>query len=298
MAEPIRPELLGFLHGSGIFQRILVVESSGYLPELRQMFPRAELHAVVSEPEETEMPDYASLDIQWQVLDYRETILPYPEEFFDYIISDLTLENVINPQDTAAGLGIFLKQTGAWLTSFRNIRHWTVLKKLMEGHFYGIVSRFYAKPEFENLLYASFYKDVRMRPQVRRAPDDLVRRLEAAGFENLHDDMDTEFWLVWAARSMPELSLLKSMYTPEVRQQLSRILHRVEYDVDTAAQSKAFWALYREAGLFPDYTAAFVRQAVYHHEIFFNNLRRYTPEEYLPELQDILQAADEVQGQG
>lgn len=272
MAEKIRPELLQFLQPGEVPLRILVVETLSYLPELRRMFPVAKLSAVADEADRMESPAYEGLDVRFKCVDYRSEPLPYPVEYFDYIISDLTLEQAANPQDIAAGFSTFLKQTGAFLTSFRNIRHWSVLADLMDGHYYHVVSRLYAKTEFERLLYASFYKNVRVRPQRRPAADDIVDRLETAGFDNIHDDLDTEFWLVRADRSMPELALLKSMYTPQQRKKLSRLLHRIEYGVDLPAQAQAFWQFYADAGLFPDYTAAFIQSTVFHVDWFYRQL--------------------------
>lgn len=213
------------------------------------------------------------------VLDYLSERLPFEREYFDYIISDLTLEAVANPQDIAAGFSMYLKQTGAFLTSFRNIRHWSVLEEMMEGHFYHLVTRLYAKTDFERLLYASYYKNVRVRPQLRRAEDDIVERLVAAGFENIHEDLETEFWLVRAERSMPEMALLKSMYTKEQRKELSDYLHRIEYDVDAENQCRLFWAFYEQSALFADYVANFIRQAVFHPESFYRRLMKYSRRE-------------------
>lgn len=277
MAEEIKPELLGFLQASGVPYRILVVESLYYLPELRQMFPQAEIFAVAAEEEAIE--PYGACQVDFRVVDYLSERLPFEREFFDYIISDLTLEAVANPQDIAAGFSMYLKQTGAFLTSFRNIRHWSVLEEMMEGHFYHLVTRLYAKTDFERLLYASYYKNVRVRPQLRRAEDDIVERLVAAGFENIHEDLETEFWLVRAERSMPEMALLKSMYTKEQRKELSDYLHRIEYDVDAENQCRLFWAFYEQSALFADYVANFIRQAVFHPESFYRRLMKYSRRE-------------------
>lgn len=162
----------------------------------------------------------------------------------------------------------------------------------MEGHFYHLATRLYAKTEFERLLYASYYKNVRVRPQVRRAEDDIVERLVAAGFENIHDDLETEFWLVRADRSMPEMALLKSMYTKEQRKELSDYLHRIEYDVDAEQQCRLFWSFYEQVSLFPDYTANFIRQAVFHPERFYRRLMKYSRRE-LDEVLAMLESARE-----
>lgn len=270
MAEKIRPDLLAFLKPNAAPLRILVVESLSYLHELHKMFPQAELYAVAVEPDEAELD--APQGVHWQVLDYRAVPLPYSRNFFDYIISDLTFEQVDNPQDIAAGFSMFLKETGALLTSFRNIRHWSVLQNLMEGDYYNIVSRLYARREFENLLYASFYKSVRVRQQQREAPKDLIERLVTAGFENEQDDLETEFYLVRADRSMPELSLLKSMYTSAERERIVRLIHRIEYDVESAASVCGLWDMVDRLAVFPAYLSSLVHETVVHTEPFYQRI--------------------------
>lgn len=272
MAEKIKPDLLRFLPPGEVPLKILVVEGCDYLPKLREMFPIGELYGVVSDPEAREGEEVRDLGVEWAVLDYREKPLPFQKAFFDYIIGDLTLENVANPQDIAAGFSMFLKETGAWLTSFRNIRHWSVLENLMEGHYYNVVSRLYAKQEFERLLYACFYKEVRVAAQRRPGDPKLLERLEAAGFDNDQGDLEVEFWLVRAARSMPEMALLKSMYTMEARRELSRLLHRIEYGIEVEESCSELWRLYDENTMFPEYVAAFAKQTVFHHQRFYDHL--------------------------
>ena len=297
MAEKIRPDLLAFLKPNAAPLRILVVESLSYLHELHKMFPQAELYAVAVEPDEAELD--APQGVHWQVLDYRAVPLPYSRNFFDYIISDLTFEQVDNPQDIAAGFSMFLKETGALLTSFRNIRHWSVLQNLMEGHYYNIVSRLYARPEFENLLYASFYKSVRVRQQQREAPDGLIERLIAAGFENECNDLETEFYLVRADRSMPELSLLKSMYTLAEREQMVRLIHRIEYDVECSTSVSSLWEIVDWLGVFPAYLSSLVRETVVHTETFYQRLSECSNgyDDFIHEMVDVsaMESVDSIE---
>ena len=288
--EEIKPLLMDFVQPDDFFETILVVETVEYLPPLRDRYPNAKIFAVVKD--EDIMEKFAGLDVDFRVLDYREERLPFDEEFFDAIIGDLTLEVVINPQDIAAGFSTYLKQTGVWITSFRNIRHWSIIDKLMRGRFGGIVSRLYAKIEFERLCYASFYKEVRMMPVVKPAPEGLIDKLLTCGFENINDDLETEFWLIRAARSMPELALLKSMYTFEQRRELSKILHRIEYGIEIKASIEKFWLLYDEIGLFPDYAAAFIRSVIVHRQRFYKTL--VAESDNRREIEEILSAAEEV----
>lgn len=268
MAEKIRSELLSFLVPDAAPLRVLVVESLEYLPQLRKMFPKSELHALAAECDPADIPT----GVHWQELDYVTTPLPYERKYFDYIISDLALENVDNPQDIAAGFSLFLKDTGALLTSFRNIRHWSVLQNLMDGHYYSIVSRLYARAEFEKLLYASFYKSVCCQAQQRKAPPGMIDRLVTAGFENHDDDLEAEFYLIRADRSMPELSLIKSMYTSEQRRCIVCLLHRIEYDVVRVESTRSLWDEVTRLNIFPAYLAALIHETVVHTERFYRAL--------------------------
>ena len=281
--EDIKPSLTEFISGEDFFEKILVVESAAYISELREKFPASEIFFVTTD--DADFPDVKTFR-----LDYREERLPFDEEFFDAIIGDLTLEVVTNPQDIAAGFSTFLKQTGCWLTSFRNIRHWKVLEKLMRGAFGGIVSRLYTRTEFERLLYASFYKEVQLLPLKKISPPEILERLITCGFDNFDDDLQTEFWLVRANRSMPELALLKSMFSPEVRADLSRILHRIEYDVATKDSVKKFWQMFDAEGMFADYAAAFIRSVVMHRENFYRNVETFSEREELAEIIDIAES--------
>ena len=273
--EKIVPSLTALINGDDFFQRILVIETDDYIPRLTERFPSAEIFFVTADDEVAEK-FFGNPQVQTFTLDYREERLPFDTEFFDAITGDLTLEVVVNPQDIAAGFSTYLKQTGVWLTSFRNLRHWSVLEKLMHGYYNGIVSRLYTRRDFERLMYASFYKDVKFMPIIKKAPSEILTRLIECGFENFCDDLETEFWLVRAARSMPELSLLKSMFTPDIRAEFSRLIHRIEYDVDTAASVKSFWQLYDAAGMFTDYAAEFIHSVTIHREDFFTNLQKYS----------------------
>ena len=287
--EEITPSLTEFIDGDDFFEKILVVESADYIPELQERFPTAEIFFVTPDDEVAEK--FSNSEVKIFLMDYREEVLPFDTEFFDLIIGDLTLEVVINPQDIAVGFSRYLKQTGIWLTSFRNVRHWIFLEKLMRGHFGGIVSRFYTRLEFERLLYASFYKHVRAMPLRKKAPPELLKKLVDCGFENLGGDLEVEFWLIRAARSMPELALLKSMFTFEVRDKLSRLLHRIEYDVATADSVEKFWRLYDAEKIFTDYAAAFIRSVVVHRENFYRNLKKYSAR---PEVEEIISETESL----
>ena len=271
--EKILPSLMNFIEAEDNFKKILVVESSFYIKKLRERFKFAEIFFVTNDEDEAEK--YYN-DAKIFIMEYREEKLPFPEKFFDLIIGDLTLEFVINPQDIAAGFSKYIKETGIFLTSFRNLRYWKVLEKIMRGHYDGIISRLYTRKDFERLLYASFYKEVTFLPIIKKSPPEILKKLMECGFENYGGDLETEFWLVRSARSMTELAMLKSMYTSEIRAEFSRILHRIEYEVETEKSVKKFWEIYKTAGMFEEYAKNFIEEVVIHRERFYNNLKKYS----------------------
>ena len=255
-------KLLSFLTAEDRVARVLVIEALHYLPELRRRYPEAALFAVTAQPERAEAETWRGLSVAWKSLDYRETPLPYAPKSFDVLIVEKCVEETGNPQDMLSGLGSFIKDTGCLLTSFSNIRHWRILEQLMDGHYYAIVRRLYARPEFERLLYASFYKDAFFIPERRYGNDALVKRLEAAGFSDRAGDLETETWLVQAMRSTRPVAFLKSHYTAEGRKRLATLLRRLAYDIEPEATIEALSALCRAEGFAPSYLARFAKEAI------------------------------------
>ena len=271
--------LLRFLTACGTGYRMLMVECCEYLPKLRQMLPQAELWCAVADREKAaaladdeNVPVEAGgqgLNVHWVFTDYLSEQLPLEKEFFDYILAEDGLSQAGNPQDIASGLGLYLKPTGYLLLSFANIRYWRVLENLMEGHFYHVCTRAFARDELPKLMAASFYQDVRFLPvEGRKPPEGLVARLEAAGFQNIGNDLLTEAWLVQAAKSTPEIMELKRMYTPVIRQRLAVLLRRLEYGIRLDGEGREnlslLWQLCRENFIFPAYLAAFIKEMTVH----------------------------------
>lgn len=256
--------LLRFLAPSRAAISVLVVESLAYLPKLREMLPAARLFAVAAEADRAEEPELQGLDVAWTFLDYRETPLPFARESFDFIIADRCLETAGNPQDIAAGFGLFLRPTGYLLTSFSNVRHWSVLEDLRDGHFYAVVRRFFALPEMETLLAASFYKEVSFLPVWQEGPEGMAERWEAAGFENPGRDLEAKYWLCRARRTSDEVAPLKECFTPAVRRRLVTLLRRLEYGIAPEENAAALWRLYFEEGIFPEYLLDFAAQTIVH----------------------------------
>ena len=80
--EEIKPTLTEFIDGEDFFEKILIVESFDYIEILLERFSTAEIFFITPDEEVAEkFLDTARLKII--VMDYREEILPFDEEFFD-----------------------------------------------------------------------------------------------------------------------------------------------------------------------------------------------------------------------
>ncbi|BEU87603.1 hypothetical protein TAMA11512_10670 [Selenomonas sp. TAMA-11512] len=264
--------LLRFLTPTDAPLSVLVIDGAEYLPHLRAMLPQAAIYAVVREQDLADDARYAGLDVAWTVTDWREERLPYPLASFDYVLADFCLELAGNPQDIASGFGYYIKDTGYLLTSFENVRHWKTIEALKKGHFYSIVRHPFTTAEMETLLGASFYKSVSFSAIREEAPVNIIEGLVEAGFENYQNDLEVRYWLVKARRSVDEVALLKSYFTPDVRRELVTYLRRLEYGIEVAENGKRLWALIERERIFADYLASFIVETVVHHRSLLESL--------------------------
>lgn len=244
---------------------ILVVDGSERLAHLRALYPNAEIHAVTPYEEVAEHETLAPLRILWHVADWQKEILPFPEEMFDRIIAEFALEFAHEPYDVLMALNRRLKETGTLYTSYPNVRYHGMLDLLRAGDFpVRGERRLYAKPEIVRLLNDALYKEIHFTPGER--DDDLAAGEEWArkGFANVNDDLSTRTWLVRAQRSTAAGTNLKLLFTPEMRRELARLLHRIEYGVAPEESKAALRALCVREGIFSEYLTDFINEVCVH----------------------------------
>ena len=87
------------------------------------------------------------------------------------------------------------------------------------------------------------------------------------GFDNYNKELLTKNWIVKASRSTAEVANLKQFYTPEIRKELSKLLHRIEYDVDREENIARLHKFCEEHMNFEDYLIDFIEQVVVHREV-------------------------------
>ena len=74
-------------------------------------------------------------------------------------------------------------------------------------------------------------------------------------------------YLFRAAVSTAAVANLKGLYSPEIRKELSRILHRIEYDVERTENLARLQELCAREGIFKEYLHDFITEACCHAEL-------------------------------
>jgi ubiquinone/menaquinone biosynthesis C-methylase UbiE len=267
MAEK-NEELLQFLKCKPGLSRVLTIGCSSLLAKIAKVLPQADLSAV----ERIEMHiDYAKIKAQCYILDFAVEKLPFPEESFDYIITGSCIEQMVEPENFARRLFVYLKPEGKLLASFSNVRHWFVLKELMEGRWHYAmqtdrklydVLHFFTLTEISRLFENAYYKEVQFAAQIEKAPEALLTKLEQCGFINFNGDLEVANWLVQVCKIDKATECLKSCFTAEVRLQLVFLLRRIENDIDLQQNSADFWQLCAVAKIPVKYLVAFIENTM------------------------------------
>lgn len=262
-----RTDLRHFLYASPLPLKILTVDSSLYLPLLRELCPQAELTAVTDFVELPEVPAYAELGVTWHVREQRgESLqaLGLAEGQFDYILAEQALASAYEPYDTLMTFSRLLTDTGTLLAAFPNVRYTRVLAGLQAGAFPVRGQHLWAKDEVVRLLNDTLFKEIAFVPGVQDVDTVAEQAFAAQGFADYSRDLATEVWLVRASRATAAVANLKGLYDKKTRAELARVLHRIEYDVEREKNLVALQELCNGQMIFPDYLHDFVESACIH----------------------------------
>ena len=234
-----RRGLLKFINPSTEPIRILIVESFSYVDELQRLMPNA---------------FFRTAD--------RDQHHLFEPATFDLIVADDLLTLASEPYDALRDFGRLLTDVGNLVTQFENIRFVGVLEQLRLGFYPERRRRLYAKPEVVRLLNDALFKEISFAPDnVSNVDiDDWIN----FGFDNFSDDLKVKTWLVKAGRSKAEVAALKSCFTPSIRAELSRLIHRIEYDIDREENFDRLFELCRREAIFDDYLRDFILSTVAH----------------------------------
>ena len=92
----------------------------------------------------------------------------------------------------------------------------------------------------------------------------VVKLLDDAIYKEIRFLPDENFWLIKARKCTAEVAALKELFTDEIRADLSRLLHRIEYDIDAEENFLRLMELCDREGIFDEYLTDFINQVVVH----------------------------------
>ena len=244
--------------------KILVVESLSYLIELREMLPSASMTVLTSD--RYAPIEFDALDCEWIAGDFNQLKLPFDDKFFDLIVAEDFFTLAHEPYDTLRDFGRLINDVGNLITQYENIRYVGVLEQLRIGFYPERRRRLYAKPEVVRMLNDALFKEIAFTPNEISTvePRDWIN----FGFDNFSDDLKVKTWLVKAGRSKAEVAALKQCFTPAIRAELSKLIHRIEYDIDREENFERLFELCNREMIFDDYLTDFIRSTVAHRDRF------------------------------
>ena len=247
----------------------LVIEDEEFLEGVREKMPRARI-AFLSEEKSALCKKF---DADFLKGDYTRNGLPTEPKIFDVIIAKECLTFAPNFYVTLLEINHLLKDSGFLLTEFFNVRFIKILEGLRRGEFPAKEKRLWAKWDVVKILDDAIYKEIRFLPG-EKFPEEKISAWENFGFDNFSDDLLVKTWLVKARKCEAEVAALKEIYTEEIRAELSRILHRIEYKIDVKENCARLLELCRREKIFFDYVSDFVDQVVIHKDAaeFIKNL--------------------------
>ena len=188
--------------------------------------------------------------------------LPTAPKIFELIIAPEVLTTGENFYATLMTFNHLLKDSGALLTQFINVRFIGVLENLRRGRFSNNEQRLWAKADVVKLLDDAIYKEIHFLPAA--CEKISAANWEAFDFDNFSNDLTTKIWLVKACKCTAEVAALKDLFTNETRAELSRLLHRIEYDIDAEENFSRMIELCDREGIFDEYLSDFINQVVTH----------------------------------
>ena len=247
--------ILDFVPPNFLPIKVLLIEGEEFLADLRKILPAAQIALLKKEP---------SSEIRVLCDEFKADLideLPTAPKIFEIIIAKDVLTVGENFYAMLMAFNHLLTDSGFLLTRFYNVRFIGVLEALRRGRFCNNEWRLWAKADVVKLLDDAIYKEIHFLPGER---DLSAEAWEAFGFDNFNDDLTTKTWLVKACKCTAEVAALKEIFTPEVRADLSRLLHRIEYDIDAEENFRRLMELCDREGIFDEYLADFINQVVVH----------------------------------
>lgn len=264
--------LLGFLDVQQEKCRILVWQSQLLVERILERYSNVELYVIKSSQDIDVIPN-SNANISYYDIDLNEEKkLPFQDNFFDYIILGRMVEQTTYPEIFIKTLYRYLSISGKVLASFGNIRHWTIINNLMSGVWKyketGILqskaNHSFVLKEIVKLFEQAHYQELQFAFLQKKAPKELLEKLENVGFENENGDLEVSVWLVKACKADEVAERLKKCFSEEVRRHLMYLLRRLEGKIDLQKNGPLLWQYCVQEKISIAYLVDFIQNTMLH----------------------------------
>ncbi len=252
----IRFELVDIMQEADCSKPIKILEigcgAGATLAEIKSRYKNAELYGI-------EIDKHAAVVAQGVgnvLINNVETmVLPYEDNFFDYIILGDVIEHLIDPWSTLNKLHPFLACNGRLIASIPNVMHISVIKNLLSGSFSyvsaGILDkthlRFFTLHEIAKLFMGSNFEILSAVPTVIETSEEekaLVNTLSA--IENGGESLKTQYYAYqYRILSRKQLAENSEQYI-----ELRSLILRIDSNLDVDSNARDVLALHSIYGDF------------------------------------------------
>jgi hypothetical protein len=264
--------LLSFLNVQEEKCRILVWHSQLLAEQILERYSNVELYVIKSSQDIDVIPN-SNANISYYDIDLNEEKkLPFQDNYFDYIILGRVIEQTTHPEIFIKTLYRYLSISGKVLASFGNIRHWTIINNLMSGIWKyeetGILQskakHSFVLKEIAKLFEQAHYQELQFAFLQKKAPKELLEKLENVGFENENGDLEVTVWIVKACKADEVAERLKKCFSEEVRRHLMYLLRRLEGKIDLQKNGPLLWQYCVQERISIAYLVEFIQNTMLH----------------------------------
>lgn len=250
-------EIMNFIRQGIEKKRILLCEvERDILPLLQQFLPTAEL-CVFSPAEQ---------------LACRQTgELPVLSGQFDCILIGRMLEEVPHPEDFVYRICSFLQEAGNLVFVLGNMQNWRIWQAMIGKSWYRAQTGIFDEDMRHRFTLSDacalcercHFGWAQVDSVLDKAPKDFLRVLRSHSFEIRENEFDVGLWVFSVQRYDERTTWLRQQYTAEIRHAISRLLCRIENDIERAGNIEQLYMLCVQYEIPFAYLKAFVENTAF-----------------------------------
>lgn len=217
--------IIRFIKGSRQRKILLCEAKIDFGHSVKRTFPTVQLRVFNTE--------------EWQLCQ-QKGMIPALTGRFDCIVLGHMLEEVPDPEKFIHLMKKFLEEDGQLICVFDNMRSWRVWQMLMGQYWYygqpGVFGR-YTRQRFTisdvcMLFNRCSLRRIQAECVSDKIPDKIWEDIRMLQIMIDRSELETRCWILSVQRYDEKTTWLRQQYTPEIREKISLLLHRIENNIE------------------------------------------------------------------